>query len=102
MAQQSMFQIGSTLSDTVSNTAVDLSDIGFSADEIAAADVAEISVEGEAIRRSCGVDAPTDTVGHPHEAGETFQIVSKPLIRNLKLIRRDSSDATVQVSLYRW
>ena len=102
MAQQSMFQVGSTIAFAVSNTALNLEDIGFSAAELKVSDVLRVSVEDAAIRETAGVDDPTDSLGHGHEAGEEFQLVTRPVLRRTRFIRRDGDDALCQFSLFSW
>lgn len=86
--------------DTVSSTALDLTDIGtaLDADALAAADAAHITVSGDAIRYTYDGTTPTATVGHLVADGGEIILVGGNNVQNLQLIRV-TGDATVFVTL---
>lgn len=88
-------------SGTVSSSAVSLEDLGFSSDQIKAADVVYISVETDSIRwRMDGVDDPDSSTGHLVTDGSSFEIWGAGNIGRLRMIAV-ATDATVQVSMAR-
>lgn len=83
---------------TVNNsTAKSLLDFGFSAAEVAKADVVLISVEAQTIRYRLDGTAPTSTVGHPEAVG-SFSSTGKDNNASLKIISTTGT-ATLQISL---
>jgi hypothetical protein len=87
---------------SVSGTALPLSgspSIGFTAAQVAAADVLIVSVEGQAVRWSVapGV-APTAANGHAAAVGDTFQIRGRTVIENFQVIAQTGT-ATLHCTL---
>lgn len=96
-----MFPIASVFGEAVSDTALSLEDLGFTEDEVTAAAVAHITVEGQAIRYRYDGSAPTDTLGHPLAVGADIIIRGQRLLTNLQVVRQ-SSDAVINVTLLKW
>lgn len=82
---------------TVSAVAVGLADVAGGAP--ADYNFVRGSVEGAAVRaRDDGVD-PTSSVGHALYPGDTFELDASALDK-VKFIRKDVSDATLQLGFY--
>ncbi len=100
MTNISLFYAVAMKSYTVAGTAVDLSTIGFSAQEIGLAKRVIISVETNDIRISFTVGTdPTSSLGHLLKKDGHYQLDIANMSA-LKLIRVSSS-ATVQITLSR-
>ena len=101
MAQRTQIAVAAQLNKTVSTVALSLTDLGFSAAEVDAADRALISIETNSIRYTVHGTAPTSANGHLVTAGTTFTVEGHELLSNLKLIRA-SADAVAQITLTKW
>jgi hypothetical protein len=85
--------------DTISSTARTMSDVGFTAAELADADQATFIVTGDAIRFRYDGTAPTATVGFYLPADATpLVVVGNADIRRLQFIRV-TTDAELYISL---
>lgn len=84
---------------TISNTAKSLTDMGFTAAELAGVHKIQISIETDDVRYLCvfGGTAPTATDGHKLQRDNVY-ILHLGNIPDFKLIRI-TTDATVQVSV---
>lgn len=87
---------------TVSSTALALSDLNFTAPQLAEADEAYITVETQSVRYRLDGTAPTASVGHLVAAAGSITVTGKGNIGNFKIIRATGSDATVMVTLFKW
>lgn len=83
---------------TVSNTALELTDVGFTAAEVKAADRMRVTVETNAIRYRYDGTAPTASVGHLLATGSVLILDGHNNIANFQVIA-DSSDGAVMVTL---
>lgn len=102
-------QLVVTKTGTVSSTAKSLVDFGFSADQVAAADLVIICVTSNALRLT--YDTPDNPGGTTHPPTSTeglrlptnnyplFEIQGRPNAGNLLMIRDASSDATVAITI---
>jgi len=103
--EQSMTPIAAQYNKTVSSSAIGLTNaaIGFTAAQVAVADVMLIRISANAIRRRVDGTDPTTTVGLYLDTNQPFTIWrGNEIINAWKMIRDGSSDATVSVELYRW
>ena len=98
MAEQSMRVVASVYAETVSTTALTLITLGFTADQVAEADAAHITVEGNDIRYTYDGTTPEAAVGHPVAAGGERLVRGGILVTALQFIRV-SADATINISL---
>lgn len=89
---------------TVSNAAKAIShaDFGFSADELAAADRAVISVNAEDVYATWDGTDPTTSLGHYLADTHAPFLVLGRNVANLKFIRAGSNDATVSITLEKY
>lgn len=85
-------------SATISSAAQDLSDVGFTDDEIDRADVAYITVDTAALRFRYDGTAPTAADGHQLADGDKWLLVGNQNIRNLQFIAV-ASDGFVAITL---
>lgn len=88
-----------TLGHTVSTTALLLTDLGFTATQIAKAHSVLITVNTNTLIWRADGTAPTASVGHYIPALGSQELFGKVLLQNLKLIRQGGSDATITASL---
>jgi hypothetical protein len=86
-------------SATISTTAQDVSDVGFTDAQIDRADVAYITVDTQAVRFRYDGSAPTAAEGHQLDAGDKWLLVGNQNIRNLQFIRAGASDGFVAITL---
>jgi hypothetical protein len=84
--------------DTVSSSAIDLEDIGFTTAQIDQANRAWISVSGEPVRYRYTGTAPTASVGHYIAADTTIEIAGNSNLRQLQFIAV-SADAAIWITL---
>lgn len=86
--------------DTVSSTALDLTDIGtaLTAEVVADADAAHISVFTDAIRYTYDGTTPTASVGHLIAANDEKILIGRTNVAALQMIRV-TGDASVFVTL---
>lgn len=89
---------------TVSNAAKAIShaDFGFTADQLAAADHAIISVNAEGVFATWEGTDPTTSLGHYLAATHAPFVVRGRNVANLKFIRAGSNDATVSITLEKY
>ena len=78
---------------TVSNSSV-----GFTTATVGVNDHAFLTVEDAAVRFRLDGSAPTATVGHELDEGDTLRLESMNEVSNFRAIRRDGVDATIQAS----
>lgn len=78
---------------TVSNTSVGLTEATFGN-----LTHAFITCEVAAVRFWLDGTAPTATVGHNLEVGDTLELESEPQLQNVRFIRRDGVDSTLRCS----
>lgn len=83
---------------TISSTAQDLEDIGFSTSEIDAADYVFITVATASLHFRYDGTAPTTSVGHLLDAGDMWVMSNNENIRNLQFIAV-SGDGYVFITL---
>jgi len=90
-----------TKAATVGNAAVALSAAGWSwtAGDLAAADVAQVSAIGQGVSMTWDGTTPTSALGMPIAAGSTVAVEGNANIQAIQLIRSGGSDATVSVTL---
>jgi hypothetical protein len=86
-------------SATISSTAQDMSDVGFTDAEIERADVAYVTVDTQALRYRYDGGVPTAADGHQLDAGDKWLLVGNQNIRNLQFIRAGASDGFVAITL---
>ena len=80
-------------SGTISNSAVAIS-------SITGRQGAFITIEDAAVRYRMDGTAPTSTTGHILFANQSLLVTDPTSLGNLKLIRKDGTDATYQASLF--
>ena len=78
---------------TVTNASV-----GFTGATIGRNDQALITCEVASVRFWLNGDAPTATVGHILEPGDTLLIQNRGTLHSVRFFRKDGTDATLQVS----
>ena len=78
---------------TVSSTVVDLP-----LQDVGSYDSVYITVEAAAIRYFMSGRLPTATVGHAATIGDQIILENRGEVANFRAIRRDSTDATLQIS----
>lgn len=87
--------------------AVSSSSVGFDSSDYSqsagSALLATVKVEGAAVRYRLdgATTAPTASVGVPLEVGEVLEVWGSRDIQNIRFIRRDGVDATLNVDYYR-
>lgn len=86
---------------TVSTTALLFTETTYNPGGGGGAIKALITTENDTVRFWTDGTAPTSALGHLLAAGSSVEICGAQNIRNFKVIRAGSSDATVQVSYYR-
>jgi hypothetical protein len=84
---------------TVSNTALTMAVIGFSAANIDKADRAVISADTQPVRLRYDGGVPTASVGHLLAVGDKWGIEGNQNIRNLQVIRATGTDGFVAITL---
>lgn len=87
---------------TISNTAVLLTALPvdpFTAAQVLAAARAVITVRTEDINIRYDGTSPTVAIGHLYTATTTFEILGNANIERLELIRNDTNDAVVTITL---
>lgn len=88
----------------VSSTARTLLDAGFTQAQIDAADALEISVRTAEINTTNDGTTPTGSastdIGHTRASGWSGTFHGNEALRDLKMIRRGSTDARVSLTLY--
>lgn len=89
---------------TISNSAVGISDAGWSwtAGDVAAADQAIITAHTQPVCMTWDGTTPTATTGMYIAAGGTVTVQGAVNVQNIKLIRQGGSDATVSITLEKW
>lgn len=85
--------------ETISDTALFLTDMTFTDAQVEAASRAIIAVRSGSINIRYDGTSPTTDVGLNFVAGNFFQIDGNADIRTLELIRNGASDAVVDISL---
>lgn len=102
MAEVSFEAIASVYNVTVSTTALTLSSLGFTAGQIAEGpDRARVTVETADVKMTDDGSTPTATSGHTLPAGFDGMFQGNRLVTELRFIRRTSTDAKINVTLYR-
>lgn len=88
------------LYDKFESITVAATSIGFTAEEREGHTHARVTVEAAAVRfRPDGSNiAPTATVGHPIESGDSWLFSHPWVLENIRFIRRDGVSATLMVS----
>lgn len=86
---------------TVSGTALELTDFGFTAAQISAARYAMISPIGGGVNYLYTGDTPTATFGHPIVEKGTVTVRGQTNVANLQIIRNGASDVEVTITLGR-
>lgn len=87
------------ITETVSSTALTLSDLGFTADEIHRANAALITCENFDTRYRYDGGVPTGASGHVLATGSSLELFGNANVRNLQLIRSTANDSTVTITL---
>jgi hypothetical protein len=85
--------------DDVAGTALTLADIGFTDDEIRAAQRARITVAAFPIRYTYEGTTPTASVGHYLAADGETELVGNENISNLQVIRATGSTGVISITL---
>lgn len=88
-----------TITDTVSSTALTLSDLGFTDEQIKRANTALITRENFGLRYRYDGGVPTGTIGHVLASGERLELFGNANVRNLQVIRSTANDSIVTVTL---
>ena len=83
---------------TVSSTALDLEDVGFTAAQVKAADRMRLTVETNLLRYRYDGSAPTTSVGHQLAAGDVLILEGQQNIESFSIIAV-STDGAVFVTL---
>jgi len=84
---------------TISNTALALVDLDFTAAQVLQTSRVIVSVRSGQVNIRYDGTAPTVAIGHTFFTGDIFEIVSNADIQNLQLIRNGATDAVVDVTL---
>lgn len=84
---------------TITDTAQNLDDLGFTAAEVALADYAHISVETADIRYYYDGSTPTSSNGHLVAAGNSFVLEGRVNTGRALFIRSGGTSATAQITL---
>lgn len=84
---------------TVSGTALELSDFGFTAAQIASAKFAMVSPIGGGVNYLCTGDDPTPAFGHPIVEKGSVSIRGQENLDDFKIVRNGAVDVEVTITL---
>lgn len=101
MAEVEFEVIASVYDVTVSSTALDMTDLGFTEAQLNVADRARITVEDADIKMTDDGTVAAGNNGHPLPNGFDGIFQSNRLIVAMQFIRRAGDDAVINVTLYK-